>query len=106
MAYFDDLSECSYFEDLRFPRLIAVGWLELGRSFVTGDCGAEVRRRLDEFREANWHLTAYFGGHDCDLCPNSEDLPHWPARDTYFETTSSSRGLECSMQLPWASVTT
>ena len=32
------------------------------------------------------HLTTYFGGHDCDQCPGSEDLPHRPARDTYFET--------------------
>ena len=86
MAYFDDLSECSYFEDPRFPRLIAVGWLENGRSFVTGDPGSEVRRRLDEFREANWHLTAYFGGHECDLCTTHDDLTHWSVRDTYFKT--------------------
>jgi len=85
MAFFDDLSECSYFQDLSLPALVAVGWLERGRPYSRGDAGSEVRRRLKEFRDARWHLTAYLGGHYCDLCTENESL-HWSTDDAYSKT--------------------
>jgi hypothetical protein len=36
MTFFNDLDECSYFEDLKLPRVIAVGWLENGRPLEEG----------------------------------------------------------------------
>jgi len=86
MASFDDLSECPYFQDMNLPPLIAVGWIERGRRYRSGDAGSAVRRRLKEFREARWHLTAYLGGHYCDLCTERDESLRWSVDEAYSKT--------------------
>jgi hypothetical protein len=54
MAHYEDLSPCHYFHRLlRAKTLLAVGWLESGYPYTTGDPGPEVCYRLQEF---TWRL--------------------------------------------------
>src|SRR5688572_8189583 len=68
MACFDDLSVCSYFPHSWLPVLLAVGWLERGHPYTTGNPGRAVCGRLDEFRRGRWQPFHAMGGHVCDLC--------------------------------------
>jgi hypothetical protein len=70
MAHYEDLSPCDYFGGFlrgRTPPL-AVGWLERGHAFATGDPGREVYERLGQFlwRRA-WQFALTFGTHPCRL---------------------------------------
>ncbi len=69
MAYYADLSPCNYFDGLLQVRtLLAVGWLEPGYPYASGDPGAEVYDRLQEFRWGlAWQPVASFGSHACWL---------------------------------------
>jgi hypothetical protein len=76
MAYFEDLSVCSYFNAARLPTLRAVGWLERGHPYSNGDPGTAVLRRLKEFRRGRWQPVQFLGWHSCDLC-NKRGAESW-----------------------------
>jgi len=49
MAWFADLSLCTYFGQEYAGFLRAVGWLECDHSFTTGSVDVSVHRRLIDF---------------------------------------------------------
>ena len=69
MAHYEDLSPCDYFGGiLRARPLLAVGWLESGYPYATGDPGPEVGSRLNEFLwPLAWQPGLTFGSHLCRL---------------------------------------
>jgi hypothetical protein len=48
--------------------LLAVGWLERGKPFATGDVDRRVYEALREMRKNPWQPFASGGIHPCDLC--------------------------------------
>jgi hypothetical protein len=68
MAWFKDLSPCSYFGDECKSFLQSVGWLERDKSFATGPVDADVYARLVEFIKDPWQPRMFMGPHGCDLC--------------------------------------
>lgn len=68
MAWFEDLSPCSYFGQECAGFLRAVGWLERGKPFATGLVDVEVYKRLVEMCKDPWHPRTFLGSHCCDLC--------------------------------------
>ena len=85
MAYFPDLSPCTYFRDVagvyNMPSVIAVGWLDGKHAFTKGDPGIEVFERLKSFRHYNaWLEAIAFGGHMCELCR----YPHTGSAENLF----------------------
>ena len=67
MAYFPDLTPCTYF-DPDFPPLTAVGWLDAAHPFPIGDPGLNVFQRLQQLRQGRWRVIYWLGYHTCDLC--------------------------------------
>jgi hypothetical protein len=68
MAWFADLSPCSYFGQEHAEFLRAVGWLEREHSFTTGSVDDPVYRRLVELSRSPWEPAAFMGIHGCELC--------------------------------------
>ena len=68
MAHFEDLAQCDYFGDLGSGRLLAVGWLEPGFEYTTGDPGRRVYERLKLFSEDPWEPGFSMGGQTCGFC--------------------------------------
>jgi hypothetical protein len=69
MAWFGDLTKCSYFGDAFSPFLRAVGWLESGKPFPTGRLqDHQVFSKLVEFARDPWQPAVAAGVHECDLC--------------------------------------
>lgn len=68
MAWFEDLSPCSYFGDQLLPALRAVGWLERGKPFLTGPVDPAVFTKLIDLAKNPWAPIVTCGLHDCDLC--------------------------------------
>ena len=68
MAWFADLSPCTYFGEECATSLRSVGWLERGRPFVTGAVNSEVFVRLVEIIKDPWQPPFFAGFHRCDLC--------------------------------------
>jgi hypothetical protein len=75
MAFFEDLTSCSYFTAKELPTLVAIGWLERGYPYTKGDPGADVHQRLDELRGGQWQPLLFMGFHACDLCAGPESRP-------------------------------
>jgi hypothetical protein len=71
MAHFDDLAACTYFSDRQLPPLVAVGWLEQGHDFPTGEVPTGLLPRLISFRRSIKMPWPYFymGVQSCYLCP-------------------------------------
>ncbi len=69
MAWYEDLSECDYFGNAAHL-LRAIGWLERGKSFSTGEIKIEVLEKLSALRKHPWTsgYTVFRGYHDCDIC--------------------------------------
>jgi hypothetical protein len=74
MAWFQDLSPCTYFGEDHASFLRAVGWLERGKQFSTGEVNPEVFTRLDEFVKDPWQPILLMGSHRCDLCLYKADV--------------------------------
>ena len=78
MAHFDDLAPCVYFHGRHaLPRLLAVGWLEQGHDFPTGEVPAGLLPRLIAFRKSTkrpWPYL-YMGGQHC-WCGTPESYSH------------------------------
>lgn len=68
MAWYPDLSMCSYFGPEFGACLLAVGWLERGHSFPTGSVDPAVYARLLELLKNPWEPAITLGFHRCDLC--------------------------------------
>lgn len=64
--WFEDESPCTYFSV--DAKLIAVGWLERGRSYPTGPVDRRVYDALAGMRKNPWQPFACAGLHECDLC--------------------------------------
>jgi hypothetical protein len=65
-VWFDDLSPCTYFP--LDAKLLAVGWLERGKPFNTGESDRAVYDALVEMRKNPWQPLVCRGFHECDLC--------------------------------------
>jgi hypothetical protein len=66
VAWYEDLGPCEYFgKGLDFR---AVGWLERGKPFATGDTPADVYDRLKALFQKPFTPVALGGFHTCDLC--------------------------------------
>ncbi len=81
MAYFPDLSRCTYFsagddEEPRLPPLVAVGWLDAEHPFATGDPGRKLFEKLKALRDMKWEPFLFLGGHYCDLCRYDQFCSH------------------------------
>lgn len=68
MAWFADLSPCTYFGEEYASYLQSVGWLERGKPFATGEVAVEVFTRLVEYIKDPWQPLQLMGFHRCDLC--------------------------------------
>lgn len=79
MAYFQDMTVCTYF-DRSGPqgwlcRLMAIGWLEKGHEFNKGLVDARVLEKLQSLRQAftgTFRTVIFRGLHTCNLCPAPE----------------------------------
>jgi len=74
--HFKDLSVCSYFSQPELPQLIAIGWLERGYEYATGDVTPELVPRLVELRvmrSSPWNRV-FVGGHRCSLCGSADSF--------------------------------
>jgi hypothetical protein len=68
MAWFADLSPCSYFGAEHVTHLRSVGWLERNQPFATGAVDREVFDQLKNMLKDPWQTVSFFGFHECDLC--------------------------------------
>jgi hypothetical protein len=68
MAWFADLSPCLYFGEANASFLRAVGWLERGKPFATGQVDSEVLANLIELVKDPVQPIMLCGTHRCDLC--------------------------------------
>jgi hypothetical protein len=70
MAHYDDLSPCTYFGDALPVEVLAVGWLEPGFDFPTGDPGGPFYAKLKQLAHAQWVNSdaQFMGGHRCEFC--------------------------------------
>jgi hypothetical protein len=68
MAWFEDLSPCTYLGTESAPLLRAVGWLERGKPFPVGAVDRRVYEKLAELCQDPWQPLASAGFHTCDLC--------------------------------------
>ncbi len=64
--WFEDLSLCTYFP--ADAMLVAVGWLERGKSFPKGTVDRRLYEALAEMRKNPWQPLVSAGVHECDLC--------------------------------------
>ena len=72
MAWYEDLENCDYFGDYLGPEaansLLAVGWLERGHHFTSGNIDKEIYDRLCELLQDPFQPGIFMGIHECELC--------------------------------------
>ena len=68
MTWYADLSSCDYFGAEFAPRLRAVGWLDPGHAYTTGDVADDVFERLCTLLQSPISFVASPGGHGCAFC--------------------------------------
>jgi len=72
MVWYDDLENCDYFGDYLGPEaansFLAVGWLERGHDFTSGNIDKEIYDRLCELFQDPFQPGIFAGPHMCDLC--------------------------------------
>lgn len=64
--WFEDLTPCTYFA--ADTKLVAVGWIERGKPYVTGHMDRGVYDALVEMRKNPWQPFVSMGSHECELC--------------------------------------
>jgi hypothetical protein len=64
--WFEDLAPCTYFPG--DTEVVAVGWLERGRTYATGHVDRGVYEALFEMRKNPWQPFVSMGTHECELC--------------------------------------
>ena len=67
MAYFEDMSPCTYFGNWS-DRLVSVGWLVPEREFVTGDVSDEFFEALFSMLKKPWQPFVTAGHEPCKFC--------------------------------------
>lgn len=70
-----DLQPLSFPPFDRFPKLVAVGWLEPGHEFVTGDPSKEFVNKLAGLLVNPWEPAFAMGRHACGFCRFSGGPP-------------------------------
>jgi hypothetical protein len=68
MAAFQDVSPCEYFGEEFAPFLRAVGWLERGIAYPTGEVDRRVFDALCKLGTEPWQPAVACGTHGCSLC--------------------------------------
>jgi hypothetical protein len=68
MTYYEDLSPCLYFGEKFADKLVAVGWLDLGKNYRKGDIDKEVTNKLVELLVNPWQPFVAGGWHECPFC--------------------------------------
>ena len=97
MAHFHDLAPCTYFRDETLPPLVAVGWLDEGHEFPTGEVPPGLLPRLIAFRrsaKSPWGCM-FLGYHGC----------YWCSRDAQARKGMSAEAHSLSEYLCWWSKT-
>ncbi len=69
MAYFPDLSNCTYFGDKLTPYLRAVGWIDFNQGYSKGQLSDQrVYDRLLKFRYEGVEYHNRMGPYKCQIC--------------------------------------
>lgn len=68
MAWQGDMTPCDYFGPSFVPFLRAVGWLEKGCGYSTGEVDPRVYEKLVDFSASPWQPMVAAGFHPCGLC--------------------------------------
>jgi hypothetical protein len=73
--YYKDFTVCDYFRaDDWLCRLIAVGWLEYGKPYDTGDVNRNVIAKVRDLRPEFAQVVPLFRGlHSCSICERAGD---------------------------------
>jgi len=87
MAYFDDMTPCTYFNRWQ-DRLVAIGWLEPGKNYQKGDVKEEFFSILVKMLIRPWQPFAAAGHEPCGFCRFS----HGQAKLRYMDTEISLGG--------------
>jgi hypothetical protein len=64
--WFEDLAPCTYFPGE--AKLVAVGWLERGKPYASGNVDRRVYDALVEMQKNPWQPVVSMGTHECELC--------------------------------------
>ena len=76
--WFEDLSPCNYFAPHgASAALTAVGWLERGKPYASGDVDRRVYDTLVAMAKDPWQPVTFRGIHRCDLCRFECDARGW-----------------------------
>lgn len=83
MTFYEDLSSCDCFGR---PGVWAVGWLEAGHPFLTGETSPARRELLKSMLVSPWKTIQFLGWHDCTLCRQARGIKNLfvPAGDKVF----------------------
>lgn len=68
MTWYADLSLCDYYGAEAADKLRAVGWLEPGRPYSTGEVSEEFFEKLCELLANPWTPVCWLGVHSCEFC--------------------------------------
>jgi hypothetical protein len=68
MAYFPDLSPCTYFGSELAERLVAIGWLDEDHPYLQGHVNEAVLDNLFELLVRPWAPSYFMGYADCPWC--------------------------------------
>ena len=68
MAYFPDLSPCSYFGKAEADKLVAVGWLNEAHAYPQGQVSEAFLDRLVDLLVKPWAPMYFLGYADCPFC--------------------------------------
>ena len=74
MAYFEDMSPCTYFGDWS-DRLISIGWLSPGKGFAIGDVSEEFFVALFSMLKKPWQPFVTPGHEPCKFCRFTNGSP-------------------------------
>jgi hypothetical protein len=75
LAYYPDLAPCTYFDLDPERKLLAVGWLEGGQPFATGDVDQPFLDALTRIVSDPWKEFSYRGFHSCSFRHRRADFP-------------------------------
>lgn len=68
MAYFPDLSPCTYFGSERAEKLVAIGWLDEEHPYLRGQVNEPFLDKLFDLLGRPWAPMYFLGYADCPFC--------------------------------------
>jgi hypothetical protein len=71
VTWYKDLGRCHYFDGEGFQPSCAVGWLERGHSYDTGEFDGQLFSALSDLAMSPWEPIMVMGYHACTLCEDS-----------------------------------